>query len=160
MSLIAQGYPRGSKQLIGPFKSLFGPADAATWFRSRGVELKTEGDGRMFPRSDNSQTIIDCLQGVRFSSCAFFMTLTRMSYFPHQREANCRNMLTAEAIQHHLTMFLQKVMTTRKHTLYRAAPRFLPLDDINKNNAVPSCRPDELSRRILSIVKKSIVLYN
>lgn len=63
MSLIAQGYPRGSKQLIGPFKSLFGPRDAAAWFGSRGVRLKTEGDGRMFPVTDDSQTIIDCLEG-------------------------------------------------------------------------------------------------
>lgn len=63
VSLIAKGYPRGSKQLIGPFKSLFGPEDAAAWFRSRGVRLKTEGDGRMFPVTDDSQTIIDCLEG-------------------------------------------------------------------------------------------------
>lgn len=70
VSLIAQGYPRGSKQLIGPFKSLFGPADAAEWFRSRGVTLKTEGDGRMFPVTDDSQTIIDCLEGVsRIITC-------------------------------------------------------------------------------------------
>lgn len=63
VSLIAQGYPRGSKQLIGPFKTLFGPRDAAAWFGSRGVRLKTEGDGRMFPVTDDSQTIIDCLEG-------------------------------------------------------------------------------------------------
>lgn len=63
VSVVAQGYPRGRKQLIGPFKSLFGPADAAEWFRSRGVDLKTESDGRMFPITDDSQTIIDCLEG-------------------------------------------------------------------------------------------------
>lgn len=71
VSLIAQGYPRGSKQLIGPFKSLFGPTDAAAWFGSRGVRLKTEGDGRMFPVTDDSQTIIDCLEGESImGSCA------------------------------------------------------------------------------------------
>lgn len=63
VSLIAKGYPRGGKQLIGPFKSLFGPAEAAGWFGARGVSLKTEGDGRMFPVTDDSQTIIDCLEG-------------------------------------------------------------------------------------------------
>lgn len=63
VSLIAKGYPRGSKQLIGPFKSLFGPAEAAGWFGARGVSLKTEGDGRMFPVTDDSQTIINCLEG-------------------------------------------------------------------------------------------------
>ena len=63
VSLIAKGYPRGGKQLIGPFKSLFGPAEAAGWFGARGVSLKTERDGRMFPVTDDSQTIIDCLEG-------------------------------------------------------------------------------------------------
>lgn len=53
-------YPRGEKQLIGPFNR-FGPADTIDWFEGRGVQLKTEADGRMFPTTDNSQTIIDSL---------------------------------------------------------------------------------------------------
>lgn len=70
VSVIAQGYPRGRKQLIGPFKSLFGPTDAAAWFGSRGVRLKTEEDGRMFPVTDDSQTIIDCLEGGISITCS------------------------------------------------------------------------------------------
>lgn len=57
---LVQFYPRGSKELIGPFHR-FQPADTVQWFQDRGVELKTEGDGRMFPVTDLSQTIIDCL---------------------------------------------------------------------------------------------------
>lgn len=53
-------YPRGSKQLIGPFHH-WGPADTMEWFESRGVPLKIESDGRVFPQSDSSQSIIDCL---------------------------------------------------------------------------------------------------
>ncbi len=53
-------YPRGSRQLIGPFHR-WGPADTMDWFESRGVPLKIEDDGRVFPRSDRSQSIIDCL---------------------------------------------------------------------------------------------------
>lgn len=53
-------YPRGNKSLIGPFHR-FGAAETVEWFTSRGVELKTEADGRMFPTTDNSQTIIDAL---------------------------------------------------------------------------------------------------
>ncbi len=53
-------YPRGEKSLIGPFNR-FGPADTVDWFENRGVALKTEADGRMFPTTDNSQTIIDTL---------------------------------------------------------------------------------------------------
>lgn len=58
--LLAQNYPRGGKALIGPF-TRFQPADTVKWFEVRGVELKTEPDGRMFPITDSSQTIIDCL---------------------------------------------------------------------------------------------------
>lgn len=53
-------YPRGSKELNGLF-SRFSPSDARLWFEERGVELKTEQDGRMFPVSDSSQTIINTL---------------------------------------------------------------------------------------------------
>ncbi|MBL7923314.1 MAG: NAD(P)/FAD-dependent oxidoreductase [Bacteroidia bacterium] len=51
-------YPRGQKQLRGPF-SRFSPADTVSWFEERGLQLKTEADGRMFPVSDSSQSIID-----------------------------------------------------------------------------------------------------
>lgn len=54
-------YPRGGKALRGPF-TRFQPQDTIAWFRDRGVELKTEPDGRIFPVTDSSQTIIDCLQ--------------------------------------------------------------------------------------------------
>ncbi|CAN5482004.1 NAD(P)/FAD-dependent oxidoreductase [soil metagenome] len=53
-------YPRGSKELLGPLNK-FGPTDTINWFQSRGVALKTEPDGRMFPITDSSQTILDCL---------------------------------------------------------------------------------------------------
>jgi predicted Rossmann fold flavoprotein len=53
-------YPRGERALIAPFKQ-FSAADTIAWFEARGVKLKTEADGRMFPATDSSQTIIDCL---------------------------------------------------------------------------------------------------
>jgi predicted Rossmann fold flavoprotein len=52
-------YPRGEKELRGPFHQ-FCSGDTIEWFSNHGVELKTEDDGRMFPVSDSSQTIIDC----------------------------------------------------------------------------------------------------
>ncbi|MBD1396208.1 NAD(P)/FAD-dependent oxidoreductase [Pontibacter sp. JH31] len=60
-SVFAQHYPRGAKQLKEAFKT-FGAKETIDWFESRGVNLKAEADGRMFPITDNSQTIIDCLQ--------------------------------------------------------------------------------------------------
>ncbi|MDC1229962.1 aminoacetone oxidase family FAD-binding enzyme, partial [bacterium] len=52
-------YPRGEKELLGPFHS-FMTGDTIAWFEERGVALKIEEDGRMFPVSNSSQTIIDC----------------------------------------------------------------------------------------------------
>ena len=57
---LIENYPRGGKSLRKPFE-LFGAKDTQQWFNSRGVPLKTEADGRMFPQSNTSQTIIDCL---------------------------------------------------------------------------------------------------
>jgi predicted Rossmann fold flavoprotein len=53
-------YPRGRRELLGPFQK-FQASDTVAWFEARGVQLKTEEDGRMFPVTDQSQTIIDCL---------------------------------------------------------------------------------------------------
>ncbi len=59
-SALSKHYPRGGKQLKSGFGT-FQASDTVAWFESRGVALKTEGDGRMFPTTDSSQTIIDCL---------------------------------------------------------------------------------------------------
>ena len=53
-------YPRGSAFLAQPFTK-FGPKETKRWFEQRGVKLKTESDGRVFPVTDQSQTIINCL---------------------------------------------------------------------------------------------------
>ncbi len=58
---LVQHYPRGSRALRGPF-SRFQPGDTVGWFEDRGIALKTEGDGRMFPVTDDSATIVNCLQ--------------------------------------------------------------------------------------------------
>jgi hypothetical protein len=57
---LSEHYPRGAQALLGPF-SVFQARDTITWFESRGVKLKTEPDGRIFPVTDSSQTVIDCL---------------------------------------------------------------------------------------------------
>ncbi len=58
-SELVKKYPRGEKELRGPFHK-FMTGDTIQWFEDRGIELKTEEDGRMFPVTDSSQTIIDC----------------------------------------------------------------------------------------------------
>jgi predicted Rossmann fold flavoprotein len=57
---LVKNYPRGGRELLGAFHR-FQPRDTVEWFAARGVELKTEEDGRMFPVTDDSATIVGCL---------------------------------------------------------------------------------------------------
>ena len=56
---LIQFYPRGSRELLGPFY-VFNPSDTIEWFEKRRVKIQAEADGRMFPVTNTSQTIIDC----------------------------------------------------------------------------------------------------
>ena len=57
---LVKHYPRGGRELLGAFHR-WQPRDTIAWFAARGVETKTEADGRMFPVTDDSATIVDCL---------------------------------------------------------------------------------------------------
>ncbi|MCX6829690.1 MAG: NAD(P)/FAD-dependent oxidoreductase [candidate division Zixibacteria bacterium] len=57
---LVENYPRGNRELLGPFHR-FQPRDTVAWFAGHGVQLKVEADGRMFPVTDQSSTIVDCL---------------------------------------------------------------------------------------------------
>ena len=57
---LVEFYPRGKRELLGPFHQ-FMTGDTMEWFENRGVVLKIEDDNRIFPVSNSSQTIIDCL---------------------------------------------------------------------------------------------------
>jgi hypothetical protein len=60
VSQLIKNYPRGGKKLKKPF-NLFNTNHTIDWFEKRGVRLKTEADNRMFPESNTSETIINCL---------------------------------------------------------------------------------------------------
>ena len=86
---LVRHYPRGGSELLGPFHR-WGPRETVAWFAARGVELKTEADGRMFPVTDDSATVVDCLRraavaagvavrtrcGVRAARAGFAVELT------------------------------------------------------------------------------------
>lgn len=76
--LLIQNYPRGGKALLGPF-SRFQPLDTIEWFKSQGVMLKTESDGRIFPTSDSSETIAQCLQEAAHQAHVEIQTCTGVS---------------------------------------------------------------------------------
>ncbi|NET73107.1 MAG: aminoacetone oxidase family FAD-binding enzyme, partial [Sphaerospermopsis sp. SIO1G2] len=66
-SELVQNYPRGDKALRGAF-TRFQPKDTIAWFANHGVNLKTEADGRMFPMTDSSETIAECLVSAAFAA--------------------------------------------------------------------------------------------
>lgn len=63
-AVLVQHYPRGHKELLSAFHR-FQPQHMLDWLAQRGVEVKAEDDGRMFPVSDQSSTIIDCFESER-----------------------------------------------------------------------------------------------
>jgi predicted Rossmann fold flavoprotein len=79
----ATRYPRGERALLSPF-SKFSARDTVAWFEARGVRLKTERDGRMFPVTDSSETIVSCLMeaaqnaGVKFKMNCAVESVTKM----------------------------------------------------------------------------------
>ncbi|XP_022938975.1 uncharacterized protein LOC111445022 isoform X1 [Cucurbita moschata] len=58
---LAEHYPRGHKEFRGPFFNVHGPMDTMSWFSNHGVQLKVEDDGRVFPVTNSSASIVDCL---------------------------------------------------------------------------------------------------
>ena len=84
-SVLSQHYPRGGKQLKEAFRT-FGAQETIDWFAQRGVQLKAEADGRMFPVTDNSETIVNCLLqeakrvGVQIRTGAGVDRITAVSY--------------------------------------------------------------------------------
>lgn len=81
---LAEFYPRGGRELRGAFHR-WQPQDTIDWFQSRGVPLKVEEDGRMFPVTDKSQTIIDCFMSAAAVGGVLLRTetgLKRISILP------------------------------------------------------------------------------
>ena len=107
---LVENYPRGGKALRGAF-SRFQPQDTVAWYESRGVKLKTEGDGRMFPVTDSSETIVHCLMaaadragvdlrtGVGVKTVKQYVDANEASYFQvelkNERVLKCDRLLIA-----------------------------------------------------------------
>jgi len=97
---LVKRYPRGNRELLGAFHR-WQPRDTVEWFESRGVQLKIESDGRMFPITDNSETIVHCLQdaaqkaGVRVVTQVGVKGVERVASDPGTNEADgCRFKVT------------------------------------------------------------------
>lgn len=79
-------YPRGGRALMGLF-SRFGPAETIEWFARRGVRLHTESDGRLFPSTNRSETVIECLQSAARAAGVRLFTDHRVDRL-HRAEEN------------------------------------------------------------------------
>ena len=95
---LVNSYPRGGKALRGPF-SRFQPADTISWFESRGVQTKTESDGRMFPTTDDSATIVDCLQGAAEDAGVVTHLRANVSSIQKNDSTFCVTLQSGEAMQ-------------------------------------------------------------
>jgi predicted Rossmann fold flavoprotein len=163
---LVKRYPRGGRELLGAFHR-WQPRDTVAWFAARGVELKTEEDGRMFPITDDSATIVECLQqaaqaagvelitkGVRKAERvgreggppAFWLTLTDTT------EARCDRLLLAtggnrasagftmaEALGHAIEPLVPSLFT-----FHIDDARLIGLSGVSLENAVASVRGTKL----------------
>jgi predicted Rossmann fold flavoprotein len=86
---LSKFYPRGEKELISPFHQ-FCAGDTVAWFEQRGVELKIEDDGRMFPVSNSSETIVNCLTKNALVNKVSVLLNTRVDEIlpPNETQAN------------------------------------------------------------------------
>jgi predicted Rossmann fold flavoprotein len=84
--ILAGNYPRGGRELLSSFHR-FNTQDTVNWFEKRGVKLKAENDGRMFPVTDDSQTIVNCLIDSAKSLGVEIMMKTKVNEIEFQNEA-------------------------------------------------------------------------
>ncbi len=127
---MTERYPRGERALISPFHR-FSASDTVAWFEERGVRLKTEEDGRIFPVTDSSETIIDCLlneakaAGVRLFSRKGIETVTRSAsgfelHFVAGESTPCDRLLLATGGTR--SMSGERIARDLGHTLLPAVP--------------------------------------
>ena len=125
---LASYYPRGGKELLGPFHK-FQPADTIEWFEKKGIDIHAEEDGRMFPVSNSSQTIIDCFMqeatkyNVRIHTGHGLQTLQRnakkwMLGFLNGRSFSADALLIATGSSHHMW----KLLTACQHQIVPPVP--------------------------------------
>ena len=127
---MSERYPRGERALISPLHR-FSPGETVAWFEERGVQLKTEEDGRMFPVTDSSETIIDCLideakaAGVRLFSRKGIETVARSAnsfelHFAAGDTTNCDRLLLSTGGTR--SMSGERIARGLGHTLLPAVP--------------------------------------
>ena len=101
---LAKNYPRGEKELLGPFHNYM-TGDVISFFEKRGVSLKVEEDGRIFPQSNSSQTIIDCFLNEAERLNIRILKNSQVKDFEYKHNEECWEVVTANK-----TYFSQKMV--------------------------------------------------
>ncbi|KQC32755.1 flavoprotein [Nonlabens sp. YIK11] len=129
-------YPRGEKELLGPFHK-FMTGDTIAWFADHGVELKIEDDGRMFPITDSSQTIIDCF--LSLAKKHHIKVLTSQNVVRLERDEHWKVVTkTDEFTCEHLVVTagsspkIWEMMKSLGHTIIDAVPSLFTFNIVDK----------------------------
>jgi predicted Rossmann fold flavoprotein len=133
---LVEHYPRGYRELIGPFHR-WQPRDTVKWFEDRGVKLKAEPDGRMFPVTDQSTTITDCLMrearqsGVKIVTGKGLVSVTRQGRgfvlgLSNDEHLACNRLLIATGGNQNSGMF--RVVEELGHTIKPLRPSLFSFD--------------------------------
>ena len=86
---LSKNYPRGQRELLGPFNS-FSSGDTMAWFEERGVAVKIEDDGRIFPISNSSQSVVDCfLNACKKYGVKIMTTRKVLNVYPPEESNQC-----------------------------------------------------------------------
>lgn len=133
---LTSNYPRGEKELLGPFHK-FMTGDTIAWFADHGVELKIEEDGRMFPISNSSQTIIDCFQdlakkyNIQIRTSQNVVALERNDQWKiitKTDEFHCENLVVTAGS----SPKIWELMKTLDHTIVDAVPSLFTFNIVDK----------------------------
>ena len=108
---LIKNYPRGGKELQGPY-TRFGPAEIIKWFQNEGVKLKAESDGRMFPETDKSHTIIDSLINAAKYSGVDIRLGSRVKSIKHQNQSESDGRFNFEFADGHTEEFDSVLVAT------------------------------------------------
>lgn len=165
-------YPRGHKELLSPFYR-FNCEHTVDWFENRGVELKTEEDGRMFPVSNRSQSIIDCLteqtkllniQIIKQAKVMRFETGENFSVYYNDKKITADYLLIASGSNNTIWQLLKQ----SGHEIIKPVPSLFTfnikeelikgLEGISLNNVRLSINPETSSGQANKIITEGPVL--
>lgn len=143
-------YPRGGKELLGAFHR-FQPKETMRFFEERAVPLKTEEDGRIFPKSDSSQTIIDALlkeaerRSVEIRRESSVSHIHRKEQFEIQLSDGAKFFADALILATGSSPQGQRLAESLGHTIIPPVPSLFSLNLTEKNSLSPGVTVDDLA---------------